>query len=203
MTSSADVTLRFDWVRRMGVHEAYHQSPRNRLIHWICIPVELFAVVLLLSAAPFELALPVIAAAGVVFVLAEPIAGALMTALLLLLRIVAFVTTTGVGWIDALVAIGLFAVAFVVQTRVGHGRFEAGRDDTAMNLAELRRTRNPIPILLIFFYHLVELLFVAGWRPDLRRLVEVFTRSELSRIEAAAEEAAAAAAAEAAAAPPR
>lgn len=43
----------FDWIRRMGVHEAYHTSPMNRIFHWVCIPFELFGVVKLLSFLPF------------------------------------------------------------------------------------------------------------------------------------------------------
>ena len=51
---------RFDWVRRMGVHEAYHLDRTNRVIHWICIPLQLLAVVELLSLVrigPIDLAL--------------------------------------------------------------------------------------------------------------------------------------------------
>src|SRR6185369_9454253 len=56
----------FDWIRRMGVHKAYHLDPTNRLIHWICIPIELAAVVKLLSLVPgpVDLALAAIVLVG-------------------------------------------------------------------------------------------------------------------------------------------
>jgi uncharacterized membrane protein YGL010W len=76
----------------------------------------------------------------------------------------------------------VFAVAFVVQTRLGHGVFERGIDDTAMNLAELARTKDPIPILLVFAYHTLELLFAAGYRPALHTEVERYRGLELTRI---------------------
>ncbi len=38
-----------DWVRRMGEHEAYHQAAGNRVLHWLCIPLEIFGVLLLLA----------------------------------------------------------------------------------------------------------------------------------------------------------
>ena len=68
------------------------------------------------------------------------------------------------------------------QTQVGHGVFERGIDDTDKNLAELRRTGNPVPIVLVFYYHLIEILFAIGYRPALRRAVEQQRDEELARI---------------------
>jgi hypothetical protein len=63
---------------------------------------------------------------------------------------------------------------------VGHVVFEGGGDDTEKNLAELRRTKNPIPILLVFYYHLVEILLAAGYRPRLKEEIDSFTRMDLA-----------------------
>ncbi len=65
--------------------------------------------------------------------------------------------------------------------RVGHGVFEGGRDDTKRNVEELWRTRNPVPVLLIFFYHAVEVAFALGYRPDLAREVERHRQLERAR----------------------
>src|SRR5688572_27408910 len=172
---------RFDWIRRMGVHEAYHLDPTNRLLHWICIPIELAAVVKLLGVvpSPIDLGLAAIALVGAVYLLADVVAGACMTLLLLGLRTLVVPLTTGSSVIDAALAAAVFAAAFVVQTRVGHGVFERGIDDTEMNLAELARTKNPVPILLVFAYHALELLFAVGYRPALRARVEHHRRGEL------------------------
>ena len=68
------------------------------------------------------------------------------------------------------------------MSEIDEGVFEDGLDDTNQNVAELRRTKNPIPIVLVFYYHLVELLFAAGYRPALRDAVAVHTRAELERL---------------------
>ncbi len=173
---------RFDWVRRMGAHEAHHTSTANRVIHWLCIPVELFMLAELLShvaLGPIDLALVVIVATSVVYLMTDVVAGALMLACLLGLWRLALVATTGSVAVDCVGAVVAFVAAFVVQTRVGHGVFERGIDDTEDNLRELARTKNPVPILLVFYYHLVEVLFAAGYRPALRREMEAHREATL------------------------
>ena len=99
---------RFQWVRRMGIHEAYHKSTVNRIIHWICIPFELFAVVKILSLAriesvgmagyPLDLAWILIAIVAVIYLLTEILAGLLMTGALVGLHILANQISTGTIW---------------------------------------------------------------------------------------------------------
>lgn len=170
----------------MGVHEAYHLDPTNRLIHWICIPLELAALLKLLGLVPAQVDLGLVAVVlvGVVYVAADVGAGVAMTGLLLALRALASPLTTGSALADATLAAVLFAAAFTVQTRIGHDVFEAGIDDTAMNLAEVRRTWNPIPLVLVFYYHALELLFAAGYRPALAAAMEHHREAELARIPA-------------------
>ncbi len=174
----------FDWVRRMGVHEAYHLDATNRLIHWVCIPIELAALVKLLAVVPtpIDLARAAIAAVGLVYLAADLVAGALMIVLLLALRALVAPFTTGARVADVALAAAVFGAAFVFQTRIGHGVFEHGVDDTAMNLAEFRRTRNPIPLVLVFYYHALELLFAAGYRPALAATMRAHRARELARL---------------------
>lgn len=174
----------FDWVRRMGVHEAYHLSPVNRVIHWTCIPLELAALLKLLALMPGSLDLVAIAGVGVVYLATDLGAGALMVGLLVVLRALVAPLTSGTPFVDGVVAVALFVAAFVFQTRVGHGVFEHGIDDTAMNLAEFRRTRNPIPLVLVFYYHLWELLLALGYRPALQQAIADHRTAELARIPA-------------------
>jgi uncharacterized membrane protein YGL010W len=174
----------FEWIRRMGVHEAYHLDRTNRLIHWICIPIEIAAVLKLaaLVPGPIDVAGALIVAVGALYLAADVLAGALMIALLVLLRALVLPWTTGSPALDAVVATVALVAAFTFQTRIGHGVFERGVDDTAMNLAELARTKNPIPTLLIFAYHGFELLFALGYRPALREAVERHRAAELMRM---------------------
>ena len=170
----------------MGVHEAYHLDPTNRLIHWVCIPLELVAILklLVLVPSPVDLGLVAIGAIALVYCVADRVAGLARVVLLLALWLVASHLTSGSAPTDAAVAVGAFALAFVLQTRVGHGVYEHGLDDTAMNLAELRRTGNPIPVLLVFYYHALELLFAVGYRPELAATMHAHRARELARIPA-------------------
>jgi len=168
----------------MGVHEAYHLHPINRVIHWICIPIELAAVVKLLALVPSRVDLGFVAVVlvGILYGLADTVAGACMTLLLLVLHTIVVPLTTGWAVLDAVFAATVFIAAFAIQTRVGHGIFERGIDDTEMNLAEFARTKNPIPLLLVFAYHGLELLFAAGYRPAINARVQEHRRGELDRI---------------------
>jgi hypothetical protein len=52
------------------------------------------------------------------------------------------------------------------------------RDDTKKNMEEFHKTRNPIPLILIFYYHMVELVLLAGVKPELKKEIEKFTELE-------------------------
>src|SRR5688500_2567099 len=111
----------FDWPRRMGKHEAYHLARTNRIVHWICIPIELAAAAQLLALVPLgpiDLSVVALAALFVIYVATDFLGGVLMTALLVGLRAIALSVTSGSRAIDAGVAVAVFVVAFVVQTRV-------------------------------------------------------------------------------------
>ncbi len=174
----------FGWKRRMGVHEAYHQSTANRLLHWLCIPVELWAVVKLASLVPIlpayhiDLALVLIVALAPVYLLTELLAGTLMVAFLAGSWYVAGLVFPETTWAGALAVVVAFALTFGAQVAIGHGVFEEGRDDTQKNLEEFASTKNPIPLVLVFYYHLVELLLLVGYRPALRRDIQAFTDAE-------------------------
>lgn len=176
----------FAWKRRMGVHEAYHRHPKNRALHWAMIPFELWAVVKLLSCIPLgpfgDVALVVIVLIAPIYLLTEPLVGALMVLFLFGCRAAALRFLPGAeGW-GAAVALVVFAVTFAAQVRVGHTVYEAGLDDTEKNLAELAKTKNPVPILLVFYYHLVELVLATGYRPKLARDIRHFTEIELTAL---------------------
>ena len=173
----------FQWKRRMGVHEAYHRNAVNRLLHWAFIPLELWAVVKLFSLVPlgpFDLSLAVIAAIAPLYLLTDVLMGAAMVAFLLGCRQVALgVLPTSPLW-GAAVAVLVFAVTFGAQVGVGHRVFEEGRDDTDQNLAEVARTRNPLPVLLVFYYHLVELFLAVGYRPALKAQIDRHMQAALA-----------------------
>jgi uncharacterized membrane protein YGL010W len=173
----------FGWKERMGIHQAYHLSAVNRLLHWICIPLELWSILVALSlirVGSVDLALLAILAVAPIYLATERVIGSLMVLVLFAGWWLAHRAFDGSSASLALISsVLLFAVTFGVQVRVGHGIFEGGRDDTGKNLAELARTRNPIPLVLVFYYHLVELVLAAGYRPQLKREIDRFTLAEL------------------------
>jgi uncharacterized membrane protein YGL010W len=171
----------------MGVHEAYHRNAVNRALHWMLIPFELWAVLALLSRIPLGLlgdaALVAIVLVAPVYLVTEPLLGSCMVLFLLGARALALrLMPSSPAW-GALVAAAVFAVTFAAQVRIGHGVYEEGRDDTDKNLAELRRTKNPVPILLVFYYHLVEIALAAGYRPALARDIRTFMDAEMATLE--------------------
>lgn len=156
---------RFEWTERMGRHLAYHESVVNKVVHLLCIPLQLWGVVHLLANVPYLGAAGLVALLSPLFVLCDVLTGASFAVFLVLLSVVAS---------DAHVLWGptLFVCANVFQTRVGHAFEEGGRDDTALNMAEFKRSRNPIPLLLIFYYHWVEVFLWFGYAPDVRAEVQ-------------------------------
>ena len=93
----------------MGVHEAYHLDPTNRLIHWLCIPLELTAVLKLLAVvpAPVDLGLVAIVLVGAVYVAADLAGGAAMVILLLGLACSRGHSPLGPVGLDVVVAVAL------------------------------------------------------------------------------------------------
>ncbi len=170
----------FRWKWRMGRHQAYHRSLANRIVHWLCIPLELAALVAAFACARagrVDAATVLIVLLAPVYLATEPLAGACMVAFLAGCR-VAFARVPWQGWPVAAAAVAAFALSFAVQVAIGHGIFERGRDDTRLNLAELRKSWNPVPLLLVPYYHLVEVLLAAGYRPALRREIDEHARRE-------------------------
>ncbi|OLT35774.1 hypothetical protein BJF84_12615 [Rhodococcus sp. CUA-806] len=76
----------------MGVHYAYHQSLLNRVVHWICIPIELGAVLGLLSVVdvgPVDAGLVAVALIGALYCTAELFLGLLWSVQLVAIWFVA------------------------------------------------------------------------------------------------------------------
>ena len=49
MSKKVPETGKFDWIRRMGVHEAYHLNSVNRMLHILLIPLQLLGIVKLFT----------------------------------------------------------------------------------------------------------------------------------------------------------
>lgn len=169
----------------MGIHLAYHESRANRVIHGACIPFELFAIVLLLSQvriAGLPFALIALAFVGIVYLRTDLLIGAAMIALLLGLTLAAHVTSPVPSIAAVALSVAIFATTFLIQLRVGHGIYEAGVDNTDCNLGEFWETKNPVPLLLVFYFHLAHLILSLGYRPELKAQVEDVRTAELAAL---------------------
>jgi uncharacterized membrane protein YGL010W len=157
----------FEWTRRMGIHQAYHRGVANKVIHGICIPLQLWGIVHLLTS--FLNPFLVVMLFAPLYLLCDVVAGGSFALFLLALSLVG--RDTHYLWGPV-----LFVAANLFQTKVGHSLEAKGRDDTKQNMDAFKKSKNPIPLLLIFFYHWVELFFLLGYKPDVRREVDRFQR---------------------------
>jgi uncharacterized membrane protein YGL010W len=102
------------------------------------------------------------------------ICGLTFSGFLLVLRVIVLQTFYYLGWNSswslACLSVAVFVVSNLIQTKIGHRFFEPlGRDDTNKNLSEFASSKNVVPLLLIFYYHWVELLFLIGYKPELKQ----------------------------------
>ncbi|TDM00369.1 MAG: hypothetical protein C4K58_03895 [Flavobacteriaceae bacterium] len=184
-TSNTDYGA-FEWQKRMGIHEAYHTNSVNRIIHWLCIPFELFALVSLFSMIPLpfglNLAFVMLVPLSIIYLATDLFLGAIMSFILAVLWILAYHFFPEFSIWNLLAVILIFFLTFKFQTGYGHGTHEEGRDDTEMNFAEFGKTKDPIPLILIFYYHLVEIAFNLGYKPEIRKKVEQVTLEEKQKM---------------------
>lgn len=149
-------------------YAAYHRDRRNIATHFFGVPMIVFAVAILLSRPPFELAglqmspAWLLMAATVAFYLSLNVVYALVMAVLLAIAvwaaqpIAALSTAAWLGW-----GVGLFVVGWAIQF-VGHwyeGRKPAFVDDL-------------VGLLIGPLFLVTETAFALGLSPALRREVE-------------------------------
>eukprot|EP00696_Hemimastix_kukwesjijk_P006755 gnl/Hemi2/18565_TR6135_c0_g1_i1.p2 gnl/Hemi2/18565_TR6135_c0_g1~~gnl/Hemi2/18565_TR6135_c0_g1_i1.p2 ORF type:complete len:215 (-),score=61.22 gnl/Hemi2/18565_TR6135_c0_g1_i1:98-742(-) len=189
---------RWNWIERMGIHEAFHRNTMNRVIHWMMIPLIFFGYTLALCQIPLfnlplgadasvrvDAALVVLLLASGVFVLADAPAGFLALVLLMLQyltahRLGAYLATFSIAAsspvaafvVQLVVGVAIAVGALGIQTGVGHTMFEGGLDDQERNINELKATWSLPPIALIFFYHLLPPMFACGYKPKLAAQIQ-------------------------------
>lgn len=164
----------------MGQHFAYHYNLINREIHFAMIPLELMGFLCIVGAFPLVFTLPqllgtcqtlaLIVVASVIYVRTDMFCGGSFAVFLILLHTALYAILGALniapGWPQLLFGIMTFLIPNQIQTRIGHAKFEPqGRDDTELNLTEFAHTGRVVPILLIFYYHWVELAFICGYNP--------------------------------------
>ena len=100
-----------DW---FGSYSADHQNPTNRLIHWVCVPAILWAVV-----AGLWCAFAMIGALSFYWRLSRPLGGAMFVVFVLLAVLAEWLYRTLGGQQLLWLALGVFVVAWIGQF-IGH-----------------------------------------------------------------------------------
>lgn len=163
-----------DWERRMGFHLAFHMGTANNILHKTTIPWIVTGILQILR----QISLPGVgwnagqaycAALGLgAYARAEPLLGLTFSALQYGIYLAITDYLPYEGWSGAGVGLGIFAVALAMQVGIGHHVLEPdGRDDAHINGEEFKRTKNPVPLVMVFYYHWCHLWFLMGYRPAL------------------------------------
>ncbi|EAS33284.3 uncharacterized protein CIMG_04308 [Coccidioides immitis RS] len=173
--------------KQFRFYGSYHHNPVNVVIHIICVPVIMLCMLLLGTLAQPLFPVPEAVAiesfppnlatvAGVVYtilyILMEPVAGALLAPLLL--AGTAFVNhlssthgNTAIYW-----SLAVQAVAWIAQF-VGHGVFEGRAPALLDNLVQA--------FFLAPFFVWLEVLFSLGYRPALKARIDKAVEVEVAR----------------------
>lgn len=177
----------FNWEQRMGNHLAYHRNKINNAVHLICIPAIVYGLLIVMSVidsvTSISVTVGLLLVLGIVFLLVDIIVGAVVVALLFF---AAFQLSNPSEALVFSLVVGLVWMIgpFVVQTQVGHRVFEdEGRDDTEINIKEFRETLNPIPLVLIFFYHAMEVAMLLGYKKESYNRILGYRDAKMKEIE--------------------
>jgi uncharacterized membrane protein YGL010W len=191
----------FQWRRRMGVHLAFHRDPTNIVIHALFSIINAWAILLIaypfglsslsgmnipfLNVAimniPLDMAIITLAAMFIIYACMD-VGGAIITTALFAatypLCQPTFEMLNESTALMLLLGVVLTVLALAFQVFIGHGIAEKGIDDAVENFAETIETKNPIYIALLPFYTYLDLMFMAGYRPQQARIINDIT-SEL------------------------
>ncbi|KAF1968991.1 DUF962-domain-containing protein [Bimuria novae-zelandiae CBS 107.79] len=172
--------------KQLRFYGAYHHNPVNIGIHTVCVPAILFATVVLFTNSP-EVPLPswltiphlplnlasfFLVLYSTIYILMEPVAGAMLAPILVAATAYANHLTSTYGSEANKWAGGVFLVSWIAQF-VGHGKFEGRAPALLDNIAQA--------FLLAPFFVFFELLFAVGYRPELKKRVEKAVEEEIQK----------------------
>ncbi|PSN63366.1 DUF962-domain-containing protein [Corynespora cassiicola Philippines] len=172
--------------KQLLFYGAYHHNSVNVGIHIVCVPVILMTFLLLFTNTPAVplpewLSIPNlplnVGTAGAVlysllYILMEPVAGALIAPLLIGGAAYANHLTSTYGATANYWAAGINVVSWIAQF-VGHGKFEGRAPALLDNLVQA--------LFLAPFFVWFEVLFFLGYRPDLKGRVDKAVEQEIQK----------------------
>ncbi|KAI9663691.1 MAG: hypothetical protein M1821_007181 [Bathelium mastoideum] len=175
--------------KQLLFYGAYHHDPVNVAIHITCVPLILITSFVLgtntpsvellpspsLPSIPLNLGTAAAASYATLYVLMEPVAGALIAPLILGSAVYGSYLTTTYGATANYWAGGIQIVSWVAQF-VGHGIFEGRAPALLDNLVQA--------LFLAPLFVWLEVLFFFGYRPELKSRLDKSVEQELSKLRA-------------------
>lgn len=170
---------------------AYHHNPVNVIIHIVCVPVIMLCMLLLATTSQPLFALPDFLTiknlppnlgtiAGVtyaaLYILMEPVAGALLAPLLIAGTALVNHLTSAYGSTAVYWSLGVQGIAWIAQF-VGHGVFEGRAPALLDNLVQA--------LFLAPFFVWLEVLFALGYRPELKARIDKAVEGEVKKFKEA------------------
>ncbi|KAF2270572.1 DUF962-domain-containing protein [Lojkania enalia] len=172
--------------KQLLFYGAYHHNPVNVGIHIVCVPVILMTYLLLLTNTPSIpipswLSIPnlplTIGTLGaflysMLYILMEPVAGALIAPLIIGGTAYSHYLTATYGATVNYWAFGVNVVCWIAQF-IGHGKFERRAPALLDNLVQA--------LFLAPFFVWFEILFSLGYRPDLKHRIGSGVEKEIQK----------------------
>lgn len=173
--------------KQLRFYGAYHHNPVNIAIHITCVPILLWTFFLLCTNSPRLVPLPddlILEAlppnAGTLlcllystlYILLEPVAGAILAPILIASTAFANHLTSTYGATANYSAFGIHVVSWIAQF-VGHGVFEGRAPALLDNLVQA--------VFLAPLFVWLEVLFSMGYRPVLRSRLEKAVKEDIAK----------------------
>ncbi|PSS22809.1 hypothetical protein M430DRAFT_135101 [Amorphotheca resinae ATCC 22711] len=173
--------------KQLCFYGAYHHNSTNVGIHIACVPLILAASLLLATNSPTLINLPdwlsipnlplnlgTLAAIfyGVFYMLLEPVAGSILLPAIIGWTAYANHLTSTYAYNVNVASIVIFVVSWIAQF-IGHGVYERRAPALLDNLFQA--------LVLAPFFVFMELLFKIGYRPELRKRVELAVEKEIQK----------------------
>jgi len=173
--------------KQLKFYGAYHHNPVNVGIHIVCVPVLLLTGIMFATNTPSLIPLPkamivpnlppnlgTIAATmyATLYVLMEPVAGAMLAPLIIAGTALVNYLTSTYGATANYWALGIHITSWLAQF-VGHGVFEGRAPALMDNLIQA--------LFLAPFFVWLEILFSFGYRPELKGRLDKSVVEEIAK----------------------
>ncbi|RMZ90086.1 hypothetical protein DV736_g2685, partial [Chaetothyriales sp. CBS 134916] len=172
--------------KQLRFYGAYHNDPVNIAIHITCVPAILLTAILLCTntgplyplpeyvQVPYllpNLGVIVSLVYAVLYILLEPVAGGLLSVLILVGTIYVNYLAAQYGMTANYWALGVHVASWIAQF-IGHGKFEGRAPALLDNLFQA--------FFLAPLFVWLEILFAFGYRPELRYRVEMMVEQDIA-----------------------